>query len=260
MNEADAHYDSTAIGFLEALWGDGYLSPGGPGEVARVLSGLDLRGLSVLDIGSGTGGITLSLARDHGAAAVTGIDVEQMVCAEARARIALAGLSDRVAIEEVKPGPFPFADATFDLVFSKDSIVHIPDKESLSAEVFRVLKPGGVFAASDWLISHDGTPSPEMAHYIACEDLDFGMASPSRYAAALASAGFGGVRLTNRNGWYREEARRELARLEGPDGDRLALALGAENVEAQRRTWRAMIVVLDSGEHCPHHIRAVKPA
>ena len=39
----------------------------------------------------------------------------------------------------------------------------------------------------------DGEPSPEMTHYIAKEDLDFGMASPARYRRALEAAGFVGV-------------------------------------------------------------------
>lgn len=37
--EAEPEYDGAAIRFLEALWGDGYLSPGGPDEVDRVLEG-----------------------------------------------------------------------------------------------------------------------------------------------------------------------------------------------------------------------------
>ena len=102
----------------------------------------------------------------------------------------------------------PLPDASVDVVFSKDSIVHIPDKEALSADAFRVLKPGGWFVASDWLISHDGQPSPEMTDYIAKEDLDFGMASPARYRRALEAAGFVDVSLTNRNPWYRAVARK----------------------------------------------------
>ena len=31
-------YDTQVIGFLEEIWGDGFLSPGGPQEVAKVLS------------------------------------------------------------------------------------------------------------------------------------------------------------------------------------------------------------------------------
>ena len=58
-----------------------------------------------------------------------------------------------------------------------------------------MLRPGGWFAASDWLIGHDGPPSPEMAHYVACEALDFGMASPGSTGRALAAAGFVDVDL-----------------------------------------------------------------
>ena len=46
-----------------------------------------------------------------------------------------------------RPGPLPFTDASFDVVFSKDALLHVPDKDALFAEIFRVLKPGGVFAA-----------------------------------------------------------------------------------------------------------------
>jgi ubiquinone/menaquinone biosynthesis C-methylase UbiE len=37
--------------------------------------------------------------------------------------------------------PLPFAAASFDVVFSKDSMVQIPDKPSIYAEVLRVLRP-----------------------------------------------------------------------------------------------------------------------
>ena len=72
--DAAPEYDDTAIRFLEALWGEGYLSPGGPEEVDRVLAGLSLQGKRVLDIGCGSGGITLRLAEVHGAAEATGFD------------------------------------------------------------------------------------------------------------------------------------------------------------------------------------------
>lgn len=256
----DPKYDDRHTAFLESLWGDGYLSPGGPDEVARVLAGVDLGGARVLDIGCGTGAIACTLVKTHGAAHVTGIDIEPPVCALARKRARAAGLADRITITQVTPGPLPFADATFDVVFSKDSIIHIPDKEFLAREAFRVLKPGGRFAASDWLISHDGPPSPGMAAYIALEDLNFAMASPARYARAFAAAGFVDVDLVNRNAWYTEIARSELAQLTGPQGAALAATHGADLLADNVSIWTAMIRVLESGEHCPHHIRARKPA
>lgn len=252
-------YDERHIAFLEKLWGDGYLSPGGAEEVARVLEGLDLSGKTVLDIGCGSGGITAALARDFGAARVVGIDVEAPVCAAAGAQARKAGVADRVEIRCVEPGPPPLPDGSFDVVFSKDSIVHIADKEMLAREAFRLLRPGGWFAASDWMISHDGPPSPEMEAYLREEDLDFGMASPARYRKALGAAGFEEIQLVDRNPWYREVAREELARLEGSERAAFDTLLGEDEIDNQIRTWRAMIVVLDSGEHRPGHLRARRP-
>ena len=42
MSKDEIHYDITHISFLEKLWGDGYMSPGGKKEINRLLNGLDL--------------------------------------------------------------------------------------------------------------------------------------------------------------------------------------------------------------------------
>ena len=149
------HYPKEVILFLEELWGDGFLSPGGPEEVECLPAGMDLGGRTVVDIGSGGGGITRLLADRYGAARVIGLDVEATMVAHARVKVERAGLQDRIEIRRVEPGPMPLPGASVDIVFSKDSTIHIPDKEALAADAFRVLKSGGWFVASDWLISHD---------------------------------------------------------------------------------------------------------
>ena len=255
----DDLYDDQTIKFLEELWGEGFLSPGGPEEVRRVLHGVDITGKRVLDIGCGSGACAVLIAHDLGADHVTGIDVEEPVCGAARRRAEAAGLSERIVVEKVEPGPFPFPDESFDVVFSKDSIIHIPDKAAMAKEAFRILKPGGMFAASDWLIGHDDDPSPEMVEYIKSEDLDFAMASPATYETAMREAGFEEVELVNRNPWYAEVAAEELAWLTGEKRPGLEERHGKEFIGHQVETWTKMLRVLEKGEHCPHHIRGKKP-
>lgn len=252
--EEDLYHDAY-IAFLEEVWGEGYLSPGGADEIARILEGLELRGARVLDIGCGSGAIALALALKHGAAQVTGIDVEALVCEAARRRARDAGAADRVAIRQVEPGPLDFADRSFDVVFSKDAIIHIPDKDALTADVFRVLEPGGWFAASDWLISHNGSPTPEMARYIELEGLEFAMGSPAHYEAALKGAGFVNITLVDCNPWYRELGRRELEFLTGDSRADLERKHDPALVAHIAEIWTAMVRVLESGEHRPHHLR-----
>ncbi|MGL6208992.1 MAG: class I SAM-dependent methyltransferase, partial [Paracoccaceae bacterium] len=242
----------------EAVWGVGFLSPGGPEEVARVIGDHELCGKSVLDIGCGAGGIDIALVRDHGAAYVCGLDVEDPVLAHARKLIDREGLTAQIGLVKVAPGPLPFPANSFDVVFSKDSIVHIPNKHALMAEVYRVLKRGGWFLASDWLIGTE-TISPLMADYIAAEGLDFGMATPQRYLEAMAAAGFVDGTTTSRNAWYRTRAREELERLKGEAGANAARIVGQDFVDHNIAIWSRMIPVLDSGEHCPTHLAARKP-
>ena len=259
MIDSSTYYDKSHIEFLEKLWGDGYLSPGGPGEVKRILGDVELSKATVLDIGCGSGGITVSLVSDYGAQKVIGIDVETDVCEAASKRVKKLGLQDYIDIVKVKPGNFPYDDSSFDVVFSKDSIVHIENKERLAKEIFRVLKPGGHFVGSDWLRSNDDTPSLEMLHYLKLEDLGFEMASPKRYNHALSEAGFQGVLLSNRNRWYTQKAKQEVFDLSKLMRQEFEDISSKQYMDATIETWNAMITVLETGEHCPHHIKCRKP-
>lgn len=262
LNEAPSGsgYAGGHVALLQLLWGQGFLSPGGPEEVERVLDALDLDGLRVLDIGCGLGGIDRFIAGHYPVAEVVGIDVEAPLVEEARRMTAGTPVADRVRFECVAPGPLPFPDESFDVVFSKDSILHVPDKTALALDIFRVLRPGGVFAASDWLSGREGPPSDDMVRYLEAEGLGFVLAGVDHYRSALEAAGFADIRFTDRNGWYRDLAIREEAELAGPLLARAISMTDPDFVAGQLEVWRTMRIVLDSGELRPTHIRARKPA
>ena len=259
MQGHENEYTDDFVAKLELLWGEGFLSPGGPEETARILEGTDLAGKDVMDIGCGIGGIDVILVRDYGAATVTGLDIEEPLVLRARERAARAGLADRITIRLVEPGPFPFPAATFDIVFSKDSMIHIPDKQALFRDVLRVLRPGGAFLASDWMQSAAGPDSPEMATFVETSGLTFSMGITDDLPAALSRAGFADIGVVDRNPWYRHETRNELARMRGELRAELLEILGRDKADRWIAMREAMIAALDAGVFRPTHFRAVKP-
>ena len=258
--ENEIEYDEILITMLELIWGDGFLSPGGADEVALILAGENIRDKHVIDIGCGVGGIDVLLVREHGAGSVTGVDIEQPVLDRSLARAKSEGLADKLSYQLVAPGPLPIEPASFDVVFSKDAMIHIPDKDSLFEDVYRILKPGGIFVASDWLRIDDNPPSADMEYYLETEGLSFGMASPQRYQKALVNSGFRDIRLRDRNAWYAELARKEYEQMKGPMYSQMVSLLGRAHADRYVEIWRAMTIVIESGELRPHHLRAVKPA
>jgi ubiquinone/menaquinone biosynthesis C-methylase UbiE len=83
-----------------------------------------------------------ALISQYEASSVVGIDVDPALLESLLARVNRAGLAGRIRGVKVEPGRLPFADASFDVVFSRDSLVQIPGKPALIADILRVLRPG----------------------------------------------------------------------------------------------------------------------
>ena len=254
-----ASYDATGVGQLETIWGEGFMSPGGPAEVGRMIEGVGIAGADVLDIGCGTGGAALVLAVEHGARSVIGVDVENYVVGEATQRVAHRGESGRVRFLRVSPGPLPFADSSFDVVFSKDAIIHVRDKQALYAEARRVLRPGGALCVSDWFRGEGAGLDADVDAFIASSGEEFFMQSLHQGGDLVTSAGFVDVGLEDRCEWYHAEATEELSRVQGTLRDSFLSNLGVEVYDGTVRFWEVLVEATRSGVLRPGHIRARKP-
>ena len=147
-------YDKSS-GVWEKVWGEhmhhGYY-PGGArkdhvqAQVDMIDAVLDWSGVGrdggaaparVLDVGCGIGGSTRHIARKYGAEGV-GITLSPVQAARAGALADAQGLGDKVQFQVADALNMPFADDSFDLVWSLESGEHMPDKEKFVAELSRV--------------------------------------------------------------------------------------------------------------------------
>ena len=259
MEETNIQYPAEFTDRLEVLWGEGFLSPGGPEEVREILNSIELQGKSVLDIGCGTGGVEVVLAKELGAGQVVGIDVEPQLIERSQQRMEQHGLQDRVSLKLVTPGPFDFPDNHFDIVFSKDSMIHIADKNALFKEVLRVLKPSGQFAASDWLVGEDAESSTEWKTLQHVAHLNFEVATAQKCEDSLIRAGFGEVRTRDRNAWYAPVTQHELEQLEGPLRDEILSIATEESYQNWMKVRRALRDATKAGVLRPTHLFGTKP-
>ena len=98
-----------------------------------------------LDLGCGTGVLTLALAR-RGLATV-GIDHSEEMLVLARQKLAAEGLGAELSTGDVRE--LPFGDASFDVVTCQGLLHHLEDLRPCLQELDRVLKPGGSFFLSE---------------------------------------------------------------------------------------------------------------
>jgi methionine biosynthesis protein MetW len=117
-----------------------------PFEVSGIISGLVPRGARVLDVGCGTGALSVVL-RDVSGAEVTGIEPDAARAALARER----GLD---VITGVLTGELHRTLGTFDAVIYADVLEHLPDPLSELKTAAPFVKPNGVVIVSVPNIAH----------------------------------------------------------------------------------------------------------
>jgi ubiquinone/menaquinone biosynthesis C-methylase UbiE len=141
----------------------------------------------LLDIGSGIGGPARALTRRFGCR-VTGIDLTEELCAVAEHFTRALALAGRVRFQVGDALAMPFAAGTFDGAYSMNVSMNIADKDTLYAEVARVLKPSGWFALSE-VAQGTGAPPDYPAPWAATASESF-LATPQEMLRALDRAGF----------------------------------------------------------------------
>eukprot|EP00697_Spironema_sp_BW2_P002004 gnl/Spiro4/12684_TR6719_c0_g2_i1.p1 gnl/Spiro4/12684_TR6719_c0_g2~~gnl/Spiro4/12684_TR6719_c0_g2_i1.p1 ORF type:complete len:424 (-),score=173.22 gnl/Spiro4/12684_TR6719_c0_g2_i1:42-1256(-) len=134
-------------------------------------------GMNVLDAGCGVGGPARTVARLSGAK-VLGVTINDYQVMRARNHTERAGLSHLVEFKQGDYNKLDFiADASFDRAYASESTCHAVNLEGPYGQIFRVLKPGGLFFSYEWLATkHADRKNPEHARIL--RDIEYGDGLP----------------------------------------------------------------------------------
>ncbi len=197
--ETKDFYDDALRDALERLWGEHlhlalFEQPGEPIETAlkrataSMAEGLDLTPDSeVLEVACGVGAAALHLARRYGCR-VLAANISGRQLALGRALTEAAGLAHLVRFAEADFHALEQPDASLDLWWCQEALLHSPDKIKVLAEARRVLKPGGRLVVSDLTVPAGTSEADRARIYQRVQSP--GMWDRADYDEALAALGF----------------------------------------------------------------------
>ncbi|XP_068305555.1 phosphoethanolamine N-methyltransferase 1-like [Pyrus communis] len=238
----NVQYKNTGILRYERVFGRGFVSTGGIETTKEFVAKLDLKpGQKVLDVDCGIGGGDFYMASNFDVE-VIGIDLSVNMISFALEQS--IGLKCAVEFEVADCTKKTYPDNTFDVIYSRDTILHIQDKPALFRSFYKWLKPGGKVLISDYCRCA-GTPLENFADYIKQRGYD--LHDVKAYGQMLKDAGFDEVIAEDRTDQFKAVLERELAAVE-KDKDSFVQDFSQEDYDDIVGGWKAKLIRVDSGE------------
>jgi phosphoethanolamine N-methyltransferase len=185
-----SQYTEEGIRRYEFIFGKTYVSTGGQATTQEFVKKLNLKPTDkVLDVGCGIGGSAFHMAREYGVT-VHGVDLSTNMINMA---IKYQGemedaVRKNVSFEMRDITKANFEENSFDVVYSRDTILHIGDKEALFAQFYKWLKPGGKLMISDYCHGDKEEYSSEYTTYV--HQRGYHMLKVVDYGHLLETVGF----------------------------------------------------------------------
>ncbi|CAL1532532.1 unnamed protein product [Lymnaea stagnalis] len=205
-------YSTRGILLYEKIYGRAFVSTGGLETTKEFVKMLDLQeGQKVLDVGGGIGGSAFHMSKNYGVK-VTIIDLSSNMTHIGLDRAQEVGCNpDQVVFEVADATKREYPAESFDVIYSRDVILHISDKLALFKKFFKFLKPGGKVLISDYCCSPDNH-SENFKTYV--KQRGYNLLSPAAYGKVLEAAGFVNVRAEDRTQQFADILRTEIERTE----------------------------------------------
>lgn len=208
----EKQYSKNGVLRYEKIFGQDYVSSGGLETTTEFCRNLNLtKGTKVLDIGAGIGGSAFHMNQKYGCQ-VIGIDLSVNMIEIALERLESYGY-DNIRFEVADATKREFPALTFDLIYSRDTILHISDKLGLFKQFYKWCKPGGQVFITDYCAGPKSEWDEEFSTYVASRGYD--LHTPAEYGKILESAGFT-VNAIDYTKQWRDVLESEVAKIEGP--------------------------------------------
>lgn len=193
----------------EKILGDGCMSIGGEAATHEFVGMLNLKsGQRVLDIGCGVGGADFYMARTFGVR-VKGIDLSENMIALAKERSLPSDKDNDFEVMDVNYADFP--SGSFDVVYVRETMHYINDKERVLRKIMSWLKPGGTLLITDYCC---GTVDLSQGFKDYIKEYHYHFLDVESYGRLLAKVGFDIVRIEDRTRQFIEIHIRELKSFE----------------------------------------------
>ncbi|KAK3890073.1 hypothetical protein Pcinc_005988 [Petrolisthes cinctipes] len=189
-------YTRQSVLCYERIFGHTWVSTGGETTTKDFLITMGLvPGQRVLDVGCGTGGSAFYMARHYGVH-VHGVDLSTNMINIAQDRHNREDnyVKSKVKLEEGDITKIELPKESYDVIYSRDTILHIPTKEQLFKTFYSWLKPGGTLFITDYCRG-DQQHSQEFLAY--AEKREYDLRTVKGYGKVIEEAGFTQVEATD---------------------------------------------------------------
>ncbi len=183
-------WPETKLRVLAGLWGEGFLSPGGPAEVLALAKPLGLNGShSVLQLGAGLGGAARTLAGEWGCY-VTGYECDRDLAALGNALSVKLKIERKADIRPLDPAAPAIRQNYFHHALALEALWRHADKSRLLVALIEGVKPSGQIVLTD-LVLGDVTPQASAAFsaWAACEGAEPHLAGERALTALMTRLG-----------------------------------------------------------------------
>lgn len=166
----------------------------------ELLKEVDVRGKEVLDVGCGTGILSL-LALQQGAARVVAGDLSEYMLHQCLTKATHQGYPpDRLVTRQVDAESLPYEGRSFDAVVSGMLLGLVPDQQKVIDEMTRVLRPGGMIAFSThgpdcWWETSDASFRAVPKHYVLGYRIEYWPRNEAHIRRMLEQAKLANIRI-----------------------------------------------------------------